>query len=146
MYEKLNKAVSNMSSDTFICLCDDDKLDPTFIEKTTKLMEEKDADLVGTWLENFGDEQGVHQPGYVPFVTALCKKEIWERVGGYDPSAGMAADWDFYWLCKEQGAKIEYLNEPLFKRREHPQQVSKIGDWEASGRYIRHKHGDQAHP
>jgi hypothetical protein len=143
MYEKLNKAVSEMKTDSFIVLCDDDKLAPTFVEQTVNKMMETKADLVGTKLQNFGDDEGVHQQAHVPYVTALITKDIWQRAGGYDPAAGMAADWDFYWSCKEQGAKIEYVYEPLFLRREHGGQVSKIGNWRESYHYIRNKHGGQ---
>ena len=116
---KLNRGIEKSIGDAFIILCDDDKLDPTYIEKTVKKMEETKADIVGTALENFGEYTGIHQFNQVPFVTSLVKKSIWEKVGGYDEAIKVGEDADFYTMCINNGAKIEKISEPLLKYRCH---------------------------
>src|ERR1700728_2076431 len=59
IWEKMNRGVAMSHADAFVVLGDDDKLDPAFLQKTEAEME-KGFDIVGTALENFGDESGVH--------------------------------------------------------------------------------------
>jgi len=132
---KINRGISLSTADSFIVLGDDDKIHPEFVEKTLAKMEETNADIIYTDMEQFGVEPGIHRPGHhfeldrFPenfgiFFTSLTKKSIWERVGGYDVMCGPFCDWDFWWMCAEHGAKAVYLNEPLFQYRRHSSQDS----------------------
>ena len=137
---KINNKIAGSKCDAFIQFCDDDKLDPTYIEKTTKKMEETKADIVGTWLENFGDETGIHGFNKMPFGTSLIKKSIWKKVGGYDEDLGVGDDSDFYTMCINNGAKIESIPEPLLKYRQHKSNWSKSGDWKESNKKRQEKY------
>lgn len=139
----LNAAVKKAEGDYFIFLADDDKLDPSFIEKTTSEMVKGNWDIVGTFLENFGEETGIHGPRDFPFGTALCKTGLWHELGGYDPKAGPACDADFWLTCIHHGAKWTILPEPLFKSRVHNKQFSKIADWESARIHMKGKHGNK---
>jgi len=114
-----NEAIAKSDGDAFIPFCDDDILDPTYIEKTTRRMKETKADIIGTYLENFGNETGIHGFSEIPPGTSLIRKSIWEKVGGYDETMTLGGDVDFFKMCREKRAKIEILQEPLLKYRRH---------------------------
>lgn len=150
---KTNRGVAMSTSEAFIVLGDDDKLHPEFIEKTLRKMEDSNADIVYTGMEQFGENPGHHYPpgfklenfkdSFGIYFTSLTRKSLWEKVGGYDPKAGPFFDWDFWWMCAEAGAKAEYLPEPLFQYRTHPGQDStklskEMSKW--SREYILDKH------
>jgi glycosyltransferase involved in cell wall biosynthesis len=140
-WERVNKGVKKSKTDTFIVLCDDDMLEPTYIEKTVEAMERYGVDIVSTPLRNIGDDTGVHAPDKHPFVTSLISRRIFDIVGGYDVKAGLAADADFYYGCFEQGARWEKLGDPLFLYRVHGKQWSKNDEWPPYMEYIHKKHG-----
>ncbi len=140
---KMNEGVRIAKGDCFIILSDDDKLDPEYIAKTTALMEKTGVDIVATPLENFGDETGVHGVGAFPFFTALCKKSIWEKVGGWD-DVGAASDADFWFKCFDAGGHWEILGEPLFKYRKHGGQASNAitqEEWDYTNNLVKERHG-----
>lgn len=140
MWERVNFAISRMKADTYFILCDDDKILPTFVEETVKMMEQTNADIVAPLMELFGDETGVHGPGNHPFITALIRKSAWEGVGGYDPVAGPAADADFYLSCEEQGRRWVTLGKPLFLYRSHKVKWSNKVNWDEYKEYVNKKH------
>ena len=121
-YFKLNEAVRQTDCDSFIPLCDDDLLDERFIEETLKVMEEQNADCVYTKMKTFGEEVGEHFPNHeFPFITALFRKSIWEKLGGYRTDAGMYADSLFGRQVFKQG-KVIFVEKPLFIYRVHKDQ------------------------
>jgi glycosyltransferase involved in cell wall biosynthesis len=131
LIDRLNSAIENSDCDAFIILCDDDMLEPEYIEKTVTLMEATNADIVYTEFNN--------EP-----VTSLIRKSIWKRVGGFCPIGFF--DWDFYLSCHENGAKSIPLREHLFTYRQHEEQMASHGAAKADGRWeqwnaaIRAKH------
>lgn len=125
----LNRIVSTIDTDTFIILADDDKIDPTFVEKTQNMMINCSADIVSTLLENFGSETGIHSHDRYPWATSLCKTIWFNKVGGWKIDVGVAADMDFWMECLKLGAKWVKVPEPLFKYRKHPGQLSNRCDW-----------------
>lgn len=144
-YAKLNYGVAQSTSDCFIPLPDDDLLSPDYIERTTALMEQTNADVVATALTNFGEAIGVHQPPPKhPYITALFKKSIWEQVGGYDPAIGIAADGEFGMRCQQAGKRVD-LGEGLYHFRIHETNLCKTPDadarMQASLQSIKEKHG-----
>lgn len=139
-WERVNMGVRKSKSDAFFVLCDDDLIRPSFVEETVKVMERWGVDIVSTPLENFGEQTGIHGCGEHPFVTALIRRSMFDKVGGYDPKAGLAADADFYYSAFEQGARWEKLGEPLFLYRVHGQQWSQNDLWSPYMDYIFRKH------
>lgn len=61
----------------------------------------------------YGDLDGI------PLVSAMVRKSILDRVGGFDPSFGFAEDRDLFIRLREQGVAIEVLPEVLVHRRFH---------------------------
>ena len=131
--DRINTAIASSDCDAFALLCDDDKLDPMFIEKCSRRMEETGADIVYTNCHIFGrrnceggalgewTEENINR-NTVPLVTSLCKKSMWARVGGYVLTPYF--DWDFWWRCFYAGASASWLKEPLWWYREHAGQCS----------------------
>ena len=139
-WERVNMGVRKSKTDAFFVLCDDDMVAPTFIEETAKLMEQWNCDIVSTPLKNFGEADSVHGCGEHPFVTALIRRSLFDKIGGYDIKAGLAADADFYYSAFELGARWEKLGEPLFLYRVHDEQWSKNDEWPPYMDYIYKKH------
>lgn len=117
-YVIMNDAIRRCKGDAFIILSDDDKLDPTFIERTLPFLETHD--IVHTNIRQ--SDNTTHFPGKFPFFTSLITKAMWKQVGGYDEQIGNYADMDFYWMCQEHGAKFHHIPEPLWFYRLHPGQ------------------------
>ena len=138
LHERLNDAIDASDCDAFIVLCDDDLLEPTYIEKTVARMEETGAGIVYTDLRHFGTRDAVWiapppdptpdpDPNPLP-VTSLCRKSVWAMVGGY--RLGPYFDWDFWWSAINVGATRAKVAEPLFLYRNHLGQGTRspIGD------------------
>jgi glycosyltransferase involved in cell wall biosynthesis len=117
---RLNSVIERSDCDALIILCDDDTLEPRYIEKTTARMEETNADIVYTEFNN--------EP-----VTSLIRKSMWKKVGGFCDIGFF--DWDFYLSCREAGAKREHLKEHLFTYRQHEEQMAAHGAAKADGRW-----------
>lgn len=122
---QMNQAVKMSTGDAFIYLADDDLLEPDFIERHEKMMEETGADIVGSHLQEIGNRNGIHHWGDKPFICSLIKKSLWERVGGFPgwPDGQSCVDGDFMDICYKAGAKFERLNAALWKYRVHDGQT-----------------------
>lgn len=119
---KLNTTIAANDCDAFILLSDDDTLLPEYVEKTSAMMETTGADIVYTEFNN--------EP-----VTALIRKSIWEKVGGFAEMGFF--DWDFYWSCREAGALSIPIREHLFVYRQHEAQMAKHGEWKSDGSWAK---------
>ncbi len=109
----------------------DDKIDKGFIQKAYNLLQEKeDVIAVTAWANLFGDVQGVRKVsgGGIDnflrqnnsFATALYRKSLWDKVGGYNEEMKRGyEDWDF-WLrgLSATGGSIQAIEEPLFFYRQ----------------------------
>lgn len=122
----------------FICALDaDDRLHPLFFEKALDAL---DADprlsFVSSWLEMFGDEQGLWRqercdlPALLAEDTvhtaALVRTRAVREVGGYDEWPGLQGeeDWDLWISLAERGARGLILQEVLFYYRRRPGSLS----------------------
>lgn len=110
----------------------DDLIDPTYIEKAVKILEDNpNIGVVYCRAELFGESSGLWDlPRYsldkmlldnIVFVTALFYKEDWEKVGGFNTEMknGME-DYDFWLSLLELGREIYQIDEILFKYRIKP--------------------------
>jgi hypothetical protein len=153
MVDKVNMMARMASSDYLFVLCEDDMIDKTFTQKILERIEtsEVPVDLVYTDMEIFGMENRIVKPlpwckesferTTVPFITSVVSKRIWDRVGGWLEVP--FADWDFWWRIFELETywSIEYIPEPLFRFRTHPDQDSRTGNNEERTRIVRRLHG-----
>lgn len=110
----------------------DDRIEPTYVEKAIKILEENpNIGVVYCQADLFGEQSGRWQlPDYdfrtmlldnIVFVTAVFYKADWERVGGFNTKmkAGME-DYDFWLSLLEIGRDIYQIPEILFYYRIKP--------------------------
>lgn len=148
-----NAGIAQSSGDFFICLDADDKLDPTYVEKTVAVAITTDAEIVYTGLEFFDQQQGtweapeptienMRQWQIVPSTCALVERHCFDGCGGFNIST-VYEDWDFWCnLMIKQGYKFVRVNEPLFKYRKHgPSRINeldkqqRLGFWQLKQEY-----------
>jgi glycosyltransferase involved in cell wall biosynthesis len=113
----------------------DDKIAPTFLEKTVAVL--KDSPKVGvayTHIQHFGTLKSVYQCGtfctetlvrdnILPYAS-LYRRRLWQETGGYRTNVGYE-DWDFWLTLAEKGVLGLLVPEPLFFYRKHG--VSRLG-------------------
>jgi len=110
----------------------DDKIEPEYLEKAVKVLEENEhIGVVYCYANLFGERSGRWGlPNYsfekmlldnIVFVTALFYKEDWEKVGGFrvEMKHGME-DYDFWLSIMELGREIYQIPEVLFHYRIKP--------------------------
>lgn len=110
----------------------DDTIDPTYVEKAVKILEENEnVGVVYCYADLFGEKSGRWDlPDYslekmlldnIVFVTAMFYREDWKQVGGFNTSMehGME-DYDFWLSILEMGREICQIPEVLFHYRIKP--------------------------
>ncbi len=124
-----NRGIERSKGEYILPLDGDDRLSPTFLEKTLQVFrEDPQAMLVYTSVELFGDQQGIWQlndfslqqlaVGNMIVCTALFRKKEWLRVGGYDEQMKYHwEDWELWINILKDGGKVVKLNEVLFYYR-----------------------------
>lgn len=130
----------------------DDRLAPSFLAATTAALEEdSEADCAYTDLQLFGDSTAVwrFEPGspgdmlsrqWIPGAGALMRKDLWERLGGYEDLPGNE-DWDFWIGAVRMGIKSIRIPEPLYlyRRTAHSMSVTSQAYHEHESREAIHR-------
>jgi glycosyltransferase involved in cell wall biosynthesis len=122
-----NMGIQGARGDYILCLDADDTLEPDFIELTVD-----QDDIVATYQNEFGARneklRWLEHPVLSDFMEynqipagCLFKKELWEKVGGYDEAMREGyEDWDFWVrILKETDATITTMPFYLFNYRIH---------------------------
>lgn len=126
-----NAGIAVAKGEYILTLDADDIITQDFVEKTLGL-----DDIVGTQQQEFGDSHilwtnnNLH-PTFEDFkknnqinCCSLFKKEIWEKVGGYDENMRIGyEDWFFWLKATKAGYKVTIVPEPLFFYRKHGQSM-----------------------
>jgi len=114
------------NGDYLLTLDADDKIHIDFIKKTIGI-----DDIVGTWLQEFGDSNVEWRQKPYPTLKellegnrlnccSLFKKEIFHKIGGYDEEMKTGyEDWDFWIRAMMAGYEITNIQEVLFYYRKH---------------------------
>lgn len=120
----------------FVPLDADDALEPDFLDRTTRALQEADVVAVGV-----RDHDGVHPARALshdssPYAyCALYRARTLKRVGGWN---GLQhphyEDWDLWLDLMARGARIKEIDEPLFYHRVRPGTVSTSRDPVVAGR------------
>jgi glycosyltransferase involved in cell wall biosynthesis len=127
-----NGAITAASGAYILPLDADDLLAPQFLERTVPVLDREQAiGFVYTAVRVFGEYEA-EWPAE-PFdirtllarnlghATALFRKHVWERVGGYDPAFHEGfEDWDFWIRVAAAGWPGRALGEPLVSYRRRP--------------------------
>lgn len=122
-----NKGISFSLGKYILTLDADDTIEPTFIERTIGL-----DDIVSTSIHMFGAFECIKRPvkdhpTYEDFYKhnhinccSLFKREIWDKIGGYDENMKLGLeDWDFWLRATKAGYTVSVVPEPLFNYRKH---------------------------
>lgn len=147
--------LASLAAGEFIGWVDsDDLLAPTALAETVALLNTRpDVGMVYTsysTIDEQGRPRGIGKRCQIPyskdrllidFMTfhfRLIRRRIWDRLGGLDPEAETAEDYDLC-LRVSEVTQIHHLNRPLYQYRVHPQSVSstrRLAQIQASQRAI----------
>lgn len=145
-----NIGIEASEGEYILTLDADDTIDPEFVTKTIGK-----NDIVSTAIRYFGDINCIKHP-VKPHPThedfykhnhinccSLYKREIWDKIGGYDEQMRRGLeDWDFWLRATKADFKVTVLKEALFNYRKHG--VSMITEakrhYRETEKYIKSKH------
>jgi len=135
--ENFNKVLSQVKGEYVKFLHEDDMLFPDSIEKAVEGIEKQNVDFVhGNAIEIFmSGRQGKYVPSIkiptiedlkkknvIHSVTLMYKKEIFDKIGGFDESLNTQEEYEFNLRCLKAGFKIGYCNSELGIYRRHAKQ------------------------
>lgn len=121
-----NAGIKEATGEWILPLDSDDKIDPTFLEKTIGK-----GDIVATGMQEFGENNRKYLPPseltYKNFIShnniyccSLFRKKVWETVGGYDEKMTLGLeDWQFWLKSLYAGFGLSVVPEYLFFYRKH---------------------------
>lgn len=88
---------------------------------------------IGRWVLPPHDTQVLYWTDYIPQETLFWRRQIWERVGGFDETLQFALDWDLILRFAQVGARVVRLPRFLGAFRVHTSQKTS-SQWETLGR------------
>lgn len=73
-------------------------------------------------------------------ACSLFKKEVWEKVGGYDEEMKDGyEDWDFWIRCLTAGYKVITIDEPLYEYKKRRESMVNTMNRQKAEQYIKNK-------
>ena len=124
-----NRGIAASTGDIILPLDADDLIAPTYLEKgVSVLTANPDVGVVYSMADKFGDVNELWQlPEFSPahllkenmvFCSALVRRDLWARGGGYNISMKYGwEDWDFWLSLCEQEIRFVRIPEVLFHYR-----------------------------
>jgi glycosyltransferase involved in cell wall biosynthesis len=120
-----NVGIAEASGKYIVTLDADDKIVPSYIEKTIGK-----SDIVSSWTQEFGFSKRLWMNSFINPVyenfkirnqiscCAIFRKEIWEKLNGYDEQMRDGfEDWDFWLRATKENYKVLVIPAPLFLYR-----------------------------
>lgn len=120
------------------CLDADDRLEPTYLEKALKILENRsEIDLVYSWVQCFGAKTELQQKADLDLKKivrynqvspgAVLRKSCWEEAGGYNLEMNRGLDdWEFWIHLSQLGKRGLCIPEPLYLHREHDKSLTAL--------------------
>lgn len=127
--EARNSGIKAAGGDFLVLLDADDKLHKGMIRKCMQAIQEYDADIIYGNFQRFGERTTMQrtinkvdlyylQYANVTGCTALYKKYVWEKTGGYKVNmAGGYEDWEMWVNAAKNSFKFQHIPEVLFHYR-----------------------------
>ncbi len=136
-----NEAIDVATGEYILPLDADDTLEPTFVEKAVKILDENpDIGIVYCWANNFmkgmkswiskWEDFDVNKEIYVNTIvnSSMYRKSDFIAVGGYKTYMNKGLeDWDLWLSFIEKGLKGYLIKEPLFNYRRQIPNSRSIG-------------------
>ena len=139
--QNFNKVLGQVRGDFIRVLDEDDMLTENCIEDSLRAIEGYDF-IHGNALQMYDSGHGRLIP-YIPPIThptlldlinknvihnmtTMYRREVFEKLGGYDESLKWAEDYDFHLRCLAKGMKIGYCNSFLCYYRMHEKQITTL--------------------
>ena len=157
--ENFNKALPQATGKYIKYLHEDDRLTPNCIRDSVRAMEDQGADFIhGNAMEVF--QHSGHRIAYKPKVqfptlehmlvknylhsaTLMYRREIFDRIGGFDESLNTAEEYEFSLRCLVNGFKIGYCPKYLAVYRRHEKQkvrVVSVSERKKESNSVKHKY------
>lgn len=80
--------------------------------------------------DEFAEEPDVHP------MTMVVRREVFERIGGFDEEMRAAEDFDWMLRAAEEGVEFARLNRVLLKRRVHPESLTQNAAAGRAGHFL----------
>jgi len=126
----LNRGIAAANGEYILVLSADDALEPRGIEAAIQWLEtHSEYQIVYGDTQMFGDREGFlpARPFNLELLmvdnfilaSAVYRRKVWEKVGGYDPGAPYMAfeDWEFWLGAARAGYSFHYLPIPMLRYR-----------------------------
>jgi glycosyltransferase involved in cell wall biosynthesis len=124
-----NAGVRATTSEFFLPLDADDRLEPTAIAGLVAALQREAADVATPNGRCFGDREGPLRTRPVTrrrlcannclVYASLVRRAVFDRLGGYRPDAPGFEDWDFWLGAMAAGARFVHVPASLFCYRKH---------------------------
>jgi GT2 family glycosyltransferase len=119
-----NEAIAEFSSDVVFLLNSDDSYEPHAARSVMRVFDaDPSADIVharARFIRENGVSLGICAPTWINRIGIQCRsvhcatfvrREVYERVGGFDPAYATTLDVDFIERCWRRGMKFRYVPE-----------------------------------
>ena len=127
-----NIGVKKAKGQYILCLDADDKIEPTYLEKTVKVLDtDPEVGFVYTWIHQIGEVDRIIKQdpawgldrlktgiNHIHSAT-IFRKKAWQEVEGFNPNMLGCEDLDFWISILEKGYKGKLIEEPLTYYRIH---------------------------
>lgn len=159
-----NFGISNARGKYVCCLDADDRLAPTYLEKTVFFLEHYQYDVVSAGLQFFGNRSDRWMPREYPTLDMLLeanqvmtcsvfRRSLWFEAQGYrdsDPTSGHIHEDYLFWVrLGALGARFMNIQETLFHYRSHGETLSNnssVLDNDQQVKYVRQFNQDVLTP
>ena len=145
-----NEGIKKAKGNYILPLDVDDSLHQEYLARVIETLKETKADIITTACNQNGKkylpalEVSLEKMTETNIVIAcsLFKKEVWNKIGGYDETMKTGLeDWDFWLRAMMKGYKVEVLDEMLYNYNKRPDgQISVMKDKVEAIEHLRSKH------